>query len=245
LSKRRALVFARWELRRHFESGGMREALSSVVAGLWIGGIGAFANAPQLAYTVLLMAPFLGATLPILSFTKEREGGLLPALLASPACPGDIVLGKTAAYTAVCVSSYWFMIGGTMLGLDTGYSIRELPVPPTWQPAVLLKLGGAMSFLIPAAVAVTVCACWLARRQRDAFFWAFVSYAIIAGVAFGMFYASAHVGRWLFYAGTAFVGAASIALLAPYSARLSPEAALIRWKSTEFEKKWRKVLERM
>ena len=153
---RRINVVSRWELRRFLEMGGLKEIVSSFFGAAVVGCASGVLGDSYLVSLLIAVTPAAGGMMALQSFVKEREGGILPALLSSPAAVGELVLGKTIGFFAIGLILYWAAVFGALIGVELGMSVRETPVAAGWGRTPSLTLAVAMTPAMLAIVAATV-----------------------------------------------------------------------------------------
>jgi len=227
-SARNVLVLARWEIRRFFELGGLKELMSYWLTGLAAGLVAGTIGEQELALAVVAVGALAAPATALHSFTKEKEAGILPALLSSPATAGDLLLGKFAGYAVAVLGCYWASASGAGLGLVGGLGMRDTAAPGGARISTLLDVALALTATIPAAVSATIIACWRAGNPRDAALWSFAGCCAAGAAGIALFVMSERAGTSALLVAAPVLVAATVLCTALYATRLSPEQALTR-----------------
>jgi hypothetical protein len=226
---KRVDVLLRWELRRFFEMGGLKEVASCFFGASPIGLCSALLGDSDLMLIVVVLAPAASSVTALQSFIKEREGGILPALLSSPVTAGELVLGKTMGYFILGTLLYWAAIFGTLIGLKVGLLALGEPIdggPEIWPP---LTLAIAMTSVVMVIVAATVSICWHAITLRSALFWSLAGAGLAACAGLPLLFLSYLLGAvGILLVGCA-VAALTVGVALHHAGRLAPEPVLYRW----------------
>jgi len=228
VSAQRMCVLARWEVRRFYEMGGLREIIGCATTTVPIALMAALVGELRFAFVIVPITPLCGVIMPLQGFIKERESGILPALLSSPLTAGELVLGKTVGFFLIGLILFWTLNLGLVAGLEAGWILAEAPAGGDSKIATLVVLALALMSVLLVAVTATVVICWHVKTTQSAIFWSFLSAgaAIVMGAFFKVLL---HAGDfWALLAG-AVLAALTAALATLHAARLTPEPVLFRW----------------
>jgi ABC-type Na+ efflux pump permease subunit len=208
--------------------GGLREILGCATASVPIALIAALIGEPKFAVVIAIMTPLSGVIMPLQGFIKERESGILPALLSSPLTAAELVLGKMVGFFLIGLILFWTMNLGLVAGLEAGWILAEAPAVGGFKIATLLVLAFALMSVLGVTVSATVAICWHVKTTQSAIFWSFLSTGVALVMA-SFFKIPLHGGSlWTLLTGFV-LGALTAALAVLHAARLTPEPVLFRW----------------
>ena len=234
---KRIVVLSRWELRRFFEMGGLREILGCATTSVPIALIAALIGEPELVLIVVPMTPLSGVFMPLQGIMKERESGILPALLSSPLTARELALGKGVGHFAIGLILYWTMHLGFAAGFESARILGGAEPADDFDLGTVFILAVALTSVLMVTVAVTVGVCWHVKTTRSAIFWSFLGGGMVIVMAVVLMDIALVAGTSCALVFAFVLAVLTAGLAALHAALLTPEPVLFRWAKKHSRKR--------